>query len=77
MYGLHVFDGYFNVAVWLKEKNRAEILNADVSDKTKQLIRNSETYGKMPTFSIVIEVTSTDALADIYTLIDYKKRLEK
>ena len=77
LYWLHVFNGYFNVAVWFKEKNRAEILTADVSDKTKQLIRDSETYGKMPTFPVVIEVTSTDALADICTLIDYKKRLEK
>ena len=77
LYWLHVFEGYFNVAVWFKEKNRGEILRADVSDKTKQLIRDSETYGKMPTFPVVIAVTSTDALADIYTLIDCKKRLEK
>ena len=77
LYWLHIFDGYFNVAVWFKEKNREEILRADVSDKTKQLIRDSETYGKMPTFPVVIEVTSIDALIDIYTLIDCKKRLEK
>ena len=77
LYWLHVFDGYFDVAVWFKEKNRAEILTADVSDKTKQLIRDSETYGKVPTFPVVFEVTSIDTLTDIYTLIDYKKRLEK
>jgi hypothetical protein len=77
LYWLHVFDGYFDVAVWFKEKNREEILNADVSEKTKQLIINSETFGKMPTFPVVIEVTSADALADIYALIDWKKRLEK
>ena len=77
LYWLHVFDGHFNVAVWFKEKNRAEILSADVSDKTKQLIRDSETYGKMPTFPVTIEVTSADALADIYTLINCKKILEK
>jgi len=77
LYWLHVFNGYFNVAIWFKEKNRMEILNADVSDKTKQLIRDSETYGKVPTFPVVIEVTSTDALTDIYTLIDCKKKLEK
>ena len=77
LYWLHVFDGYFNMAVWFKEKNRAKILNADVRDKTKQLISDSETYGKIPTFPIVIEVTSTDTLADIYELINYKKLLEK
>ena len=77
LYWLHVFDGYFDVAVWFKEKNRTEILTANVSEKTEQLIHDSETYGKMPTFPVVIKVTSTDALADIYTLINYKKRLEK
>ena len=77
LYWLHVFDGHFDVAVWFKEKNRAEILTADLSEKTKQLILDSQTYGKMPTFPAVIEVTSTDALADIHILIDCKKRLEK
>ena len=73
LYWLHVFDGYFNVAVWFKEKNRAEILAADVSEKTKQLILGSQTYGKVPTFPVIIKVTSTKALADIHILIDYKK----
>ena len=77
LYWLYVFDGHFDVAVWFKEKNRVEILTADLSEKTKQLILDSQTYGKMPTFPVVIEVTSTDALADIHILIDCKKRLEK
>ena len=77
LYWLHVFDGYFDVAVWFKEKNRMELLAADVSDKTKQLIRDSETFGKVPTFPVVTTVKSTDALADVFTLIDWKKRLEK
>ena len=77
LYWLYVFDGYFDVAVWFKEKNRVKILSADVGDTTKQLIRDSETYGKVPTFPVVIKVTSTDALFDLHTLIDCKKRLEK
>ena len=77
LYWLYVFDEYFDVAVWFKEKNRAEILSANVSEKTKQVILNSGTFGKVPTFPVVIKVTSTAALADIYTLIDWKKRLEK
>jgi len=77
LYWLHVLDGYFDVAVWFKEKNRMELLAADVSDKAKQLIRETGTFGKVPTFPVVIEVTSTDALADIFTLIEWKKKLEK
>jgi len=77
LYWLHVFEGYFCVAVWFKEKNRAEILNADVSDKTKQLICDAQTMGKMPTFPVVFEVSSVETLEDIYVLLECKKRLEK
>jgi len=77
LYWLHVYEGTFSVAVWFKEKNRAEILNADVSEKTKKLIRDAETMGKMPTFPVVFVIITDELLADIYTLIDFKKRLEK
>ena len=77
LYWLHVFDGCFDVAVWFKEKNRIEILNADVSDKTKKLIGDAKTMGKVPTFPVVFDITTDELLNDIYTLIDCKKRLEK
>ena len=77
LYWLYVFDGYFSVAVWFKEKNRAEILKADVSEKTKQLIRDAKTMGKLPTFPVEFDITTSEPLEDIYVLIDCKKRLEK
>jgi len=77
LYWLHVYEGYFSVAVWFKEKNRAEVLMADVSEKTKQLIRDAETMGKMPTSPVVFDITTVEPLADIYTLLDCKKRLER
>jgi len=72
-----VFEGYFSVAVWFKEKNRAEVLMADVSEKTIQLIRDAETMGKLPTFPVVFDVTTVEQLADIYALLDCKKRIER
>jgi len=77
LYWLHVFEGSFDVAVWFLEKNRIEILRADLGEETKQIIREAKTFGKMATFPVVIEVADIKSLADIYTLIDYKKRLEK
>ena len=65
------------MAVWFKEKNRAEVLMADVSEKTKRLIRDAETMGKMPTFPVMFDITTVEPLADIYTLLDCKKRLER
>jgi len=77
LYWLHVFEGHFDVAVWFKEKNRVEILCANVSEKTKQLIRDAETMGKVLTFPVVFDITKEESLTDIYALIELKKRLEK
>ncbi|MCL2360511.1 MAG: DUF3788 domain-containing protein [Defluviitaleaceae bacterium] len=77
LYWLHVFEGWFSVAVWFKEKNREIILQADVSEKTKELIRGSSTYGKLPTFPVEFKVATDEPIADICVLIDSKKRLEK
>ena len=77
LYWLHVYEGTFSVVVWFKEKNRAEVLMADVSVKTKQLIRDAETLGKMPTFPVVFDITTAEALDDICVLLDCKKRIER
>lgn len=77
LYWLHVYEGYFSVAVWFKEKNRAEVLASGVSERTKKLIHDAETMGKMPTFPVVFDITTAEPLTDIYVLLDCKKRLEK
>ena len=77
LYWLYVFDGYFSVAVWFKEKNREEVLMADVSEKTKRLIRDAETMGKLPTFPVLLDITTVEPLEDIYKLIECKKRIER
>ena len=76
LYWLHVFEGSFNVAVWFLEKNRAGILRAGVGDKTKQIILDAKTFGKMQTFPVIFDVADAEPLADIFTLITCKKRLE-
>ena len=77
LYWLYIYEGYFSVAVWFKEKNRTEVLRADVSEKTKKLIRDTKTMGKLPTFPVVFDITTVEPLVDIYILLDCKKRIEK
>ena len=77
LYWLYIYEGYFSVAIWFKEKNRAEILKADVSEKTKQLICDAKTMGKLPTFPVVFDINTLEPLTDIYILIDCKKRMER
>ena len=77
LYWLYVYDEYFSVAVWFKEKNRMEALNADVSEKAKHMILDAKTMGNVPTFPVIFDITTDEPLADIYGLINCKKRLEK
>ena len=77
LYWLNVFEGYFCVAIWFKEKNREEILKADVSEETKQLIRDANTMGKLPTFPVMFNVATSESLADIYVMLECKKKLER
>ena len=77
LYWLSAWDGYFMLAVWFKEDIRAEILKADVSDETKQLIRKGKMFGpKMRTFPVEFKITAPAPLADIYTILRLKKQLE-
>ena len=48
-----------------------------MSEKTKQLIHNAETMGKVSTFPVVFDITTEESLADLCTLIECKKNLER
>jgi hypothetical protein len=78
LYWLYVYDGYFSVTVWFLDKNRLELLKADVSEQTKKMIKESSNFAdKFKTFPVTIDILDTASLAEVYTLIDWKKKLEK
>lgn len=76
LYWLHVFDGYFSIAVWFKEKNHAALLSADLSEGTRQRIFDAQTMGKLATFPVVFDIRTAELPADVFSLIDCKKSLE-
>jgi len=77
LYWFSAWDKYFVVAIWFKEDDRAEILKANVSEETKELIRNGKMFGpKMRTFPVEFEIRDTKQIADVCTLLKYKIRLE-
>ena len=53
-----------------------EVLSANVSEKTKQMICDAKTMGKMPTFHVVFDIINVEPIADIYALINCKKKIE-
>ena len=76
LYWLNVSDGFFNVTVWFKEKNRSELLLADLSAKTKKIIHDTKSIMNESTFPVMCKVITIDDLIDIYTLIKSKKQME-
>ena len=76
IYWLSAWEGYFKVVIWFLEKNRREILNANLSEETKRKINDAKTFGKMQTFPLEFEITVGKSLADVYTLINCKKQLD-
>jgi len=77
LYWLYVNQGCFTVEVWFLEKNRSIILNSDVSNETKQLIRDGKTWDGLNTFPVTFKISTPEPLKDLFTLIKHKKTLEK
>jgi len=76
LYWLHVFEGFFTIAVWFTEKHRLEVLGANVNDRTRQLIADAKPKIMPTTFPVELDITSTDLIGEVFELIECKKRLE-
>ncbi len=76
LYWLYVYDGYFRIAVWFKEKNREELMGTDLSECVKRRISDANTMGKLPTFPVAFDIRTEETLDEVYSLLQYKKRLE-
>ncbi|MCL2549755.1 MAG: DUF3788 domain-containing protein [Methanimicrococcus sp.] len=76
VYWLSAWDGYFRVTIYFKEKNRQEVQKTEVGDKTKQIIAEAKTMGKLMTFPLIFDIRTADLPADIGALIECKKRIE-
>ena len=77
LYWLHVYEGFFCLAIWFKEKNRDLLIEANVTETTRQLIKNAETAGKIPTFPVVFTIYESEILKDVAIILEMKKQLEK
>ena len=77
IYWLSAWDKYFNLGIWFKGPNRAEVLALNLSDETKKIVSEAKQFGpKMNTFPVELVITKPEQLADVYELIKTKKRLE-
>lgn len=66
-------EGHFNVAFHFNEKTKQGVFELDIADELKQsFLEAAANGGKLTTLKIALY--SENDLADIYQLIDYKKK---
>lgn len=65
--------GYFVIAFHFNERTKQGVLELDIADELKQRFSKASTNGGKLT-TLKIQLSSENQLADVYQLIDYKKR---
>lgn len=71
IFWLSIWQGFFKVSFHFTEKTRQGIMNLPVAEEIKTKMENGTVKGKL--VSLVIDVSESAHLKDIYTLISYKK----
>jgi hypothetical protein len=71
VFWLSIWQGSFKVSFNFTEKNRKGIMDLPVADEIKTKMENGIVKGKL--VSLVIDVSESAHLKDIYTLISYKQ----
>lgn len=70
---LSIWEGFFKVAFYIPEKNRAEALSLPLTNATKTMIMNAKQVGKLKFFPLVFDLCSGDHFSDMRTLVNFKK----
>ena len=73
---LSIWEGYFQLSIFIPERLRAEALELPLDAKVKEMITASRQMGKLKFFPLVFEVKSENQLDPIYTLIDFRKTIK-
>lgn len=73
---LSIWDGFFRVGIMIAEKHRADAMSLPLGDDTKAMIENAQQMGKLKLFSLAFDLRSSEPFDDVYTLIDFKKKLK-
>ncbi|MCL1804090.1 MAG: DUF3788 domain-containing protein, partial [Eubacteriaceae bacterium] len=70
---MSIWDGFFQVTVYIQEKHRDGALNLALGDSAMQMLKQAATMGKH--FPLTFEIASNSPFGDLFTLIEYKKSL--
>ncbi|WP_160319134.1 DUF3788 family protein [Youngiibacter fragilis] len=74
---LSIWDCFFKVTIYVPEKARADTSSLPIGDEVKQMIDDSKQMGKkLKFFPLVFELSSDEKFEEIYTLVEFKKKLK-
>lgn len=68
--------GFFKVTMYIPEKSRAEALALPLTGEVKNRIEKAKQLGKLKFFPLVFDLDSEELLDEIYTLIDFRKKIK-
>jgi len=73
---LSIWNGFFKVTIYIPEKYRKEALSLSLNNETKKMIEDAKQMGKLKFFPLVFDLCSDEMFEEIFSLIDFRKRLK-
>lgn len=71
-----IWEDFFKVTFYYPEKYRKEVLSLPLTSIAKEKVSNSKQMGKMKFFPLVFDVDSINMFNDIFTLVNFKKKIK-
>ena len=73
---LSIWDSFFKVTIYIPKKSRAEALSLPLDVEIKSMIEDTKQMGKLKFFPVIFDLKSDELLGQVYTLIDFRKKLK-
>lgn len=74
IFWLSIWDGFFKVSFNFSKKTKDKLISLPISQKTKELIKNTKPNGNTMKFlSVIFDVKDEEQLEDIYILSEFRK----
>ena len=76
VFWLSIWDDFFKLTFFCPERSREDLLNLPLSNKVKQMIKESDKMGKLKFFPLVFDLFSDEMFEDVFNLMNFKKSIK-
>lgn len=70
---LSVWDGFFKVTFYVREKYRLDALTIPLDEKARQMMASSKQMGKLKYFPLTIDVCSNEFIESVMSVVAFMK----